>query len=35
MLRLLELFFLVVFLLLLLLYHSDGLLEMLFFDSLW
>jgi len=35
MLRLLELFFLVVFLLLLLLYHSDGLLEMLLFDSLW
>jgi len=35
MLRLLELFFLVVFLLLLLLHHSDGLLEMLFFDSLW
>jgi len=35
MLRLLELFFLVVFLLLLLLHYSDGLLEMLLFDSLW
>jgi len=35
MLRLLELFFLVVFLLLLLLHYSDGLLEMLFFYSLW